>query len=810
MFPSPTCIGCVCIAVLATVSAIAPLSAGAAPESSELVIDVGHPGHAISPMLNGIFFEEINHAGDGGLYAELVRNRSFEESDSIEPWIVRLPDNANGSASVVERTDGEGFNRHALKLSVMLASTEAPVDLVNDGYWGMSIQADEPYHLSFSARAEVPDNTSVLARLETPAGKVLASGTTTALTNAWTTKRLTLFASAACPNARLVLRFSTPGTFWLDMVSLFPGTFAGRQNGLRADLAGKLNDLSPAFVRFPGGCWVEGDTMATSLRWKQTIGDLASRRTQYNLWQYQSGNGLGFHEYLQMCEDLKAEPLFVINCGMSHKEVVPLDKMEEYVQDALDAIEYANGPATSTWGARRAAAGHPEPFNLKYMEIGNENGGPPYAERYPLFYDAIKAKYPAMHLIADNWGALPTNRPVEISDEHYYSNPSFFTMNAGKYDSYDRKGSKVYVGEYAVTEGCGQGNLAAALGEAAFMTGLERNSDVVVMASYAPLFANVNYKKWNPNLINFDSSRVYGTPSYYVQQMFRKYRGDVILPVKLSTPSVEPKPLSSGGIGVGTWRTQAEFRNIRVSSKGKDLLNWNGSNGAGDWKPAGGEWSIQDGAYRQMDIGENCRALIGDSSWTDYTLTLQARKIGGREGFLIWVRAKDTGNYIQCNFGGWDDRENAIQVSMDGSQSEATPRTRGSIDSGRWYDIRVEVAGSKVRCYLDNKLTMQATIPETKSLFATASTDKSTHEVFVKVVNVSSADIDANVKLSGAKDIEPEAETLVLKGSPEDENSLDQPDKVAPVRGSVSISVPAFQHVFPAHSVTMLRVKCGR
>ena len=226
--------------------------------------------------------------------------------------------------------------------------------------------------------------------------------------------------------------------------------------------------------------------------------------------------------------------------------------------------------STSTWGAVRAKNGHPAPFNLKYMEIGNENGGPAYHERYALFYDAIKAKYPQMNLVADEWSGTPKNRPVEIVDEHYYSTPEFFIANAGKYDSYDRAGRKVYVGEYAVTQGCGQGNLRAAVGEAAFMTGMERNSDVVLMASYAPLFANVHYKKWNPDLIDFDSSRVYGIPSYYVQQMFSQNRGDVVLPVTVTAPEVAPAA-RSGAIGVGTWRTQAEFKDIKVT-RGDETL----------------------------------------------------------------------------------------------------------------------------------------------------------------------------------------------------------------------------------------------
>ena len=309
-----------------------------------------------------------------------------------------------------------------------------------------------------------------------------------------------------------------------------------------------------------------------------------------------------------MCEDLGAEPLFVINCGMSHKENVPLDKMGEFVQDALDAIEYANGPVTSTWGAVRAKNGHRAPFNLKYMEIGNENGGTAYHERYALFYDAIKAKYPQMHLIANEWSGTPKNRPIEIVDEHYYSTPEFFIANAGKYDSYDRAGRKVYVGEYAVTQGCGQGNLRAAIGEAAFMTGMERNSDVVLMASYAPLFANVHYKKWNPDLIDFDSSRAYGIPSYYVQQMFSENRGDVVLPVTVTAPAITPAA-RTGAIGVGTWRTQAEFKDIKVTRGDETLFAYDPGDGTHGWRRHGGDWS-DGGRHAATEIAGGERARV--------------------------------------------------------------------------------------------------------------------------------------------------------------------------------------------------------
>ena len=508
-------------------------------QSAKVVVQADKPGPRISPTLYGVFFEEINMAGDGGLYAELVRNRSFEDSDKPDHWSLVLGGSAKGEIAIDAQQPRSKNNTRALKMTVQPGG-EGRVGVANHGYYGIRVEKDAVYELSLAARADNGLGAGfggvLIVTLESSDGKrVYAEAKIDGVTAQWKTYKLSLTASDADPKARIVIAATQPGTFELDMVSLFPkATWKGRPNGLRPDLAEMLVGLRPAFVRFPGGCWVEGDTLPFAQRWKTTIGDLADRRTLWNLWQYNSTNGLGYHEYLQLCEDLGAEPLFVINCGMSHKEIVPMDKMAEWVQDALDAIEYANGSADSKWGAMRVEAGHPKPFNLKYLEIGNENGGTAYHERYALFYDAIKAKYPEMRLVADFWdGAAPSNRLVEILDEHYYSDPEFFIANAHRYDSYDRKGPKIYVGEYAVTQGCGQGNLRAAIGEAAFMTGMERNSDVVVMASYAPLFANVNFKKWDPDLINFDSTRVYGLPSYYVQKMFSENRGDVVLPTSV-------------------------------------------------------------------------------------------------------------------------------------------------------------------------------------------------------------------------------------------------------------------------------------
>jgi alpha-L-arabinofuranosidase len=488
---------------------------------------------------------------------------------------------------------------------------------------------------------------------------------------------------------------------------------------------------------------------------------------------------------------------------MSHREVIPMDQMGQWVQDALDAIEYANGPADSIWGGLRAKNGHPEPFHLKYIEIGNENGGPPYQERYVLFHDAIRARYPQMILIADQ----PTRqRPCDIVDEHYYNNPEFFMQQAARYDTYDRQGPRIYVGEYAVTQGCGQGNLRGAIGEAAFMTGMERNSDIVVMASYAPLFANVHYKRWNPDLICFDSSRVYGLPSYYVQKMFAENRGDVVLPVAADSPVMEPsddEEYRGGAIGVGTWLTQAEFQDIKVTKGGQTLFACDFADGTKGWRLLGGDWRVQDGALRQNSSAENVRAIAGDRSWMDCTYTLKARKLGGAEGFLILFNVQNDNRKSWWNLGGWGNQRHAIE--MGGIIGNEVP---GSIEIGRWYDIRIETAGRNIKCYLDGNLIHDVTPPVLKSLYASASRDRSTGEVILKVVNTSKSELATDIRLNGIKTVPgPVKATVLTSENPTDENSMTEPTKVAPVTKPNNIESSSFRHTFPGNSVTILRLK---
>ncbi len=804
-----------------------PYSEGLAAEA-HLAVQTDQPGAKISPLLYGIFFEEINRAGDGGLYAEMIQNRSFEDAAAPIGWTLLKGAGDEVEMALDTSRPLNANNPTSLKLEIKKAAGR--VGICNQGFKGLRYgRSDEPkalyerfqaaarsqtcglfveqgkeYRLSWYSRGDTFVG-AITATIETQSGKVLAEKKFEPEDADWKKFEAVLTSAATDTNARLVLSVSKPGTLYFDMVSLFPaGTFKNRPNGMRKDLAQLIADMHPAFVRFPGGCFVEGDVMDEAFRWKKTIGDVAERRGHHNLWGYYSSDGLGYHEYLQFCEDIGAEPLFVVNCGMAHKDHVPRDKMDEYVQDALDAIEYANGPVDSKWGSLRAKAGHPRPFDLKLMEIGNENGGPVYYEHYALFYDAIKKRYAEMKLVANDWQGMPKTRPVELLDEHYYDSPEFFFERSGQYDKYDRRGTRaagrhqVYVGEYAVTKGAGNGNLIAALGEAAFMTGMERNGDVVAMASYAPLLVHPLWRAWNPNAIVFDSARAYGTPSYHLQAMFGGNRADRTLPVTVESRNHQP----SGMIGVGTWATQAEFKDIQVVKDGKTLFASDFGSGMSGWHFGGGQWEVRDGALCQTGNGEGARALLGSSTWTDCTLTLKARKTGGSEGFLILFANQVLQEKCWWNIGGWGN-------SRHGLEGPGLPNASvtGHIETGRWYDIKVEIEGLRIKCYLDGKLIHDVVRRDFPTLFAVAGQGGHDDTVIVKVVNAGRAALDTQISLRGLSHVEPNAEAIVLAGNgPDDENSFEGPARVAPKRESVKDVAPEFRHIFPACSVTIFRI----
>ena len=795
-------------------AAFAAAAAATAAEPATITISADKPGHKVAPTLWGVFFEDINLSADGGLYAELVRNRSFEDSDEPQHWSLA---NTPGAAATLRVTCEQPWadnplntrNKRSLRLDITTATPAAPAGISNSGYWGVPVRVGEAMNLSLALRGAKADGPALTASLESKDGKVYASAPIAAATSAWAVRQAVLTPDTTDSDARLVLRATAPGTVWLDLVSLFPAkTWKGRANGLRPDLAAMLEDLRPAFLRFPGGCWVEGDTMRESYRWKETIGPLQERRTQWNIWGYWATHGLGYHEYLQLCEDLKTEPLFCINVGMSHKENIPMDRMGEYVQDALDAIEYANGPVTSFWGAQRARNGHPAPFGLKYVEIGNENGGKAYNERWPLFHAAIKARHPEIQLIANEWaGGHPKEPPADIVDEHYYSTPEFFMNMAGHYDSYDRTGPKIFVGEYAVTRNTGNGSLRGAIGEAAFMTGLERNSDVVVMAAYAPLFVHVNHRRWNPDLINFDNTRAYGLPSYFVQRLFAQHRGDTVLPTAVEAP-MSAAPAHGGAIGVGTWLTQAEYRDIVVTRGEETLFRSDFSAGTKGWRFQGGEWKVVDGALRQSGNGEGDRAVIGDRNWpAGYTLSLKARKLGGDEGFLVLFNLRDDGEKNWWNLGGWGNSRHALEINVG-----ETGGASGRIENNRWYDIRVETAGGRVKCFLDGRLVHDAAPPSLRSLFASSVIDEAADEVVVKVVNGAFEPQPVLLRVAGARVADgPAAFSEVLTSADAmAENSLDEPLKVSPKPFAIAAKDGVLQHDFPANSFSVIRLKLRR
>lgn len=778
-------------------------------QNATINVDVKHPTHAISPTLFGIFLEDINLSVDGGLYPEQVRNRSFEDADTLCFWNFA---SAKGKA-MVAKANLKNMKDPVVPLNpvnrqFLEVLADGSFEVSNDGYWGVNLEKGERYDFSIALRT--PDSQRFQGNLKVALvdenNKTLVEAALPAATNVWKYAKLVLTPSATTNKAKLVLSGEGQGSLCMDMVSLMPQKKWGK-SGVRPDLGKALNDLHPTFFRFPGGCWVEGEEIAQRYQWKNTVGPVDTRIPLWNIWDYNATHGLGYHEYLQLAEDLGAEPLFCINAGVSHKETIPSNQIDQYIQDALDAIEYANGPVTSVWGAARARNGHAAPFNMKYIEVGNENYGSVYFKNFELISNAIHARYPEMKIIANDWsGSHPTEPTPALVDEHYYNNPDWFVMNANKYDKRQRGGSKVFIGEYAVNRNVGKGNLRGAVGEAAFMTGLERNSDLVEMAAYAPLFCNVNHLRWPVNLINYDNHRWYGLPSYYVQKMFAENQGTVNLPVTVNGGPGINVPSSSGGIGLGTWKNSAEFKDLRVTTpKGKLLYKNDFAKNIQDWEKIGdGDWSVKNGVLRQSSFATGVTAFTGDNNWKEYVITLKARKLAGENGFQIYFHHhKGVDNRLRWDIGGYTNSINEMKTSMD---SESMTY---SIEEGRWYDIRLEVSPLTVKGYIDGKLVQQASLVDKnrQTICASASRDDKTGDIIVKVVNASNKAVNTTLNLKGAGQLAMLADATVLSsGSELDENTLDNPTKVAPKNEKIKVNGQKVTRNFAANSVTVLRL----
>jgi len=506
-----------------------------------LTIHVDQPVSKVSPTLYGLMTEEINFSYDGGLYAEMVRNRTFGSNwDGIQHWLLVEDGNSAAAISSDKQTGPSQALPSSLRIDVKQADGQNQAGILNEGYWGMPLRPNTAYKGSFYAKADSGDlGTVTVSLVNNVSGKAVASAQVPSITTEWKRYEFTLktgiFEASAANH--LAITVGHAGTLWLNLVSLFPPTYHDRANGNRIDLMEKLAAMHPAFVRFPGGNYLEGDHIPERYEWKKTIGPLVDRPTHPSPWRYHSSDGLGLLEFLEWCEDLKMQPVLAVYAGysMAQEHVDPGPNLEPYVQDALDELEYVAGAAETKWGAIRAQNGHPEPFKLTYVEIGNEDmfdKSGSYEGRYAQFYKAIKAKYPDLQLIA----TMPVkNTRPDVVDDHFYVRATQFFKDATHYDKTDRSGPKIFVGEWATREGAPTPNFGAALGDAAWMTGMERNSDIVIMAAYAPLLVNVNPggMQWETDLIGYDAMRSYGSPSYYAQVMFAKYLGDQTLGSKL-------------------------------------------------------------------------------------------------------------------------------------------------------------------------------------------------------------------------------------------------------------------------------------
>lgn len=583
-------------------------------QKTNLEVNTTNTVTKIQPTMYGVFFEDINFAADGGLYAEMIKNRSFEFEAPLMGW-----EQPNSDKHSFNTTSGIATTIKALENKTnpsfcrVLINDAKGFSMINEGFRGMGIKKDAKYNLSLKAANHNGEIKKIIIQFIDKNKNVLGETTIVPTSNDWKGYTAQFTATQTEAKAQLKITFEGNGTIDLDMISLFPeDTWKNRKNGMRKDIVQLLYDMKPGFLRFPGGCIVEGRTLAQRYQWKKTVGDVEQRETLINRWNTEFAHkpapdyfqtfGLGFFEYFQLSEDLGAQPLPILSCGMACQfntgELVPMEELDPYVQDALDLIEFANGGLDTPWGKVRSDMGHPKPFNLKFIGVGNEQWGPDYIARYKVFEKAIKSKYPKMTIVSGS-GPFPEGDyfeygmqelkklNAEIVDEHYYKSPQWFRENATRYDNYDRKGPKVFAGEYAaqsvaIASPDNRNNWECAFSEAAFMTGLERNAEVVNLTSYAPLMAHEEAWQWTPDLLWFNNLEAYGSANYYVQKLFATNRGtDLIAITKDGKPVIGQndlfasavKDVNTNEVIVKLVNTSATAQEVNVVLKGTKLAS---------------------------------------------------------------------------------------------------------------------------------------------------------------------------------------------------------------------------------------------
>ncbi|KRE30398.1 hypothetical protein ASG80_16700 [Agromyces sp. Soil535] len=803
-------------------------------------IDTDAPRTDMSDDLYGIFYEDINYAADGGLYAELVRNRSFEFNTAdnraftgLTAW-EEVERGATGSIAV--GADRARWLNDSNRFSLTVQSDGAGVGVRNTGFdRGIAVEEGASYDFSVWARSATAQQLTVTVENSTGTEQYALGTVDVAGDDTWRKYDVRVTSNATTDAGRLVVLGGAAGSLQLDMVSLFPvDTWVGPVNGpsvLRKDLAEKVAALEPSFLRFPGGCVTNVGTFNTYLesdgqdrrrtyQWKETIGPVEERPANWNFWGYNQSYGIGYLEYLKWAEDLGATPLPVVSvgangCGSSIPEMTDQARIDRWVQDTVDLIEFANGDVTTEWGAKRAELGHPEPFDLRYIGLGNEENTDTFQANFPKFRDAVEAAWPEVTIISnsgpDDTGARfdelwEFNRAqgVDMVDEHYYNDPSWFLQNSERYDAYDREGPHVFLGEYA-SRGNTFGN---ALAEAAYMTGLERNSDVVELASYAPMFANENHVQWAPDMMWFDNDESWGSVNYYTQQMFMTNVGDEVVPS--SHTEADRASDLDGGVFLSTWRTSAAYDEVRVTDNAtSDVLYAESFEGPdATWSPVAGSWALAGGEYVQSSTSvQDARSLAPDAyarDWSNYTLELDARKISGSEGFLIGFAAGAPNDFYWWNLGGWNNTRMALQHAAGGSANEVAAVEGRSIETGRDYHVKIVVDGSTIELYLDGVLQLSYTEPSAKGLYQVVTRDTETGELVLKVVNPTGSTARTDVAVTGGLTIDGDVAVTEMVGAPGDVNTKADPEHLVPVDREWSGGGNEFSYDFPAYSITFL------
>ena len=825
--------------------AFALLLAACSQPQAEITIDVAQHGADIPSSMYGIFFEEINHAGDGGLYAELVQNRGFEDTSVPEGYRVKdgkLYPPANSCnhltcakphpdmcyrwpteeipAWSLTQLEGEGASMKltteyplnsatptALKVTL---PAEGRVAIGNTGFWGMNIEEGKDYYLRlYTSNGKRFDGKAVIRLVGEDGQELCNCPLAIDMAKAWSEYTGHLTATGSDSRAHLVIELEGKGTLLLDYVSLFPfETFRNCANGLRKDIAETLEAMRPAFVRWPGGCVVEGITLSNRIKWKETIGDPVTRPGVYDTWGYRTTMGFGYHEFLQFCEDIGAGGMFVCNVGLGCQgrvgDACKDDEVDSFIEDVLDAIDYALGDGTTEWSRKRVENGHPAPFPLKYVEIGNENWGPVYEKRYDKFYKAIKEKYPQLKLISTlGLGGQHRHERVDMIDPHWYVSPEFFFASDKLFDQQERGDYEIYIGEYAVNQNVGGGNLLGALAEAAFLTGVERNSDLVKMASYAPLFENVNDRVWPTNLIWFDSYRVMGRSSYQVQKMYAENRPSFNVATSFEQPVI---PVGvKGQIAVGGWNTDNEYKDLKVTLADGRTVEADMSQG---WTPQEGTWNAEGGTLKGSGPGVMRWNLWSvPEAFGDCSISLKARKIAGAEGFLIYFGMHDGKNGYVLNIGGWGNQTTAFQ-RINGNDMPQIPNNISQyVEEGRWYDIRIDIKDGKFTYSLDGKQMLETAI-ENIQRYVVSGYDENTGELIVKFVNATKEPFSTSVNLQNVTSVKRKGKVVTLTSAdPKDENTLDDPKRVFPRESTFNKFSGQFDYTFEPWSFTVLRIK---